>query len=129
MVGLTALLIPSIGSARWISGDAEKHLKAMAAACGIPLLWLLWQAALVLFLPRSGALDGVMLSRRMLPPLAGLAAVFLTCVPVLRSLEGAYLRKDELGRSDRLHGGAVMAEGRATEWISGLFRETFSPKK
>jgi hypothetical protein len=124
-VVFAALLIPAIGGVRWLDKNEEDYLKAMAAACGMPFLWLVWQAGLVLLVPRSGALSGILLTRKMIVPLVLLAGTLLAAVPVLRSMERHWLRQDQLGRMDRQSGGLTLAEDRAVRWIAESFERVF----
>lgn len=127
-VVLVALLVRAIGGARWLDKNEEEYLKAMAAACGMPFLWLVWQAGLVLLAPRSGALSGILLARKMIVPLVLLAGTLLAAVPVLRGLERHWLQQDLLGRVDRQSGGLTMAEERAVRWIAEGFENVFGPQ-
>jgi hypothetical protein len=127
-VVLAALLIPAIGGVRWLDKNEEDYLKAMAAACGMPFLWLVWQAGLVLLVPRSGALSGILLTRKMIVPLVLLAGTLLAAVPVLHGMERHWLRQDQLGRMDRRSGGLTLAEDRAVGWIAEGFERVFGPQ-
>jgi hypothetical protein len=127
-VVLAALLIPAIGGVRWLDKNEEDYLKAMAAACGMPFLWLVWQAGLVLLAPRSGALPGILLARKMIVPLVLLTGTLLAAVPVLGGLERHWLPRDSLGRMDRQSGGLTMAEDRAVRWIADGFKNAFGPQ-
>ena len=128
VVVLAALLIPAIGGVRWLDKHEEDYLKAMAAGCGMPFLWLGWQAGLILLASRSGALPGILLARKMTVPLVLLSAVLLAAVPILRGAERHWLRQDQFGRVDRQSGGLTMAEDRAVRWIAERFEEVFPPK-
>jgi hypothetical protein len=127
-VVVAALLIPAIGGVRWLDKNGEDYLKAMAAACGLPVLWLVWQAGLVLFAPHSGALPGILLARKAIIPLVLLAGTLLASIPVLHQLERHWLRQDQLGRVDRQSGGLIMAEDRAVRWIAEGFEKAFGPQ-
>ncbi len=122
---VAALVIPLAGAVRWVPGDGKTFLQSVAALGGIPLLWLLWQAGAVLFAPRDQSLGGALLSRRLIPPFALLAAILLVCQPVLTATERHWYARDEITRSDPTHGGLTRIEALSVEWIRGLFRETF----
>jgi hypothetical protein len=125
---LLAMLVPAIGGVRWLHKNEEDYLKAMAAACGMPFLWLVWQAGTVLLAPRSAALPGLLLARKLVIPLLLLAGTLLAAVPVLRDAERDWLRKDTLGRTPRDAGGITRGEDLAVRWIADHFEEAFVEK-
>lgn len=123
IVLLLSLLVAAIGGVRWLGKDEEDYLKAMAAACGLPFLWLVWQAGVVLLAPRSAALPGILLARKLVLPLVLLTSALLASVPVLRGLEREWLRQDTLGRVPRGGGGLTLAEELSVRWIADHFDE------
>lgn len=115
MAGIAAAVIPLAGGVRWLSGNEERYLQAVAATGGLPLLWLLWEAGSVAFASRDQALGGVLLCRRMMPPLALLAALPLACWTPLLSAERHWHARDPISRANREHGGMSIGEARATQ--------------
>jgi hypothetical protein len=117
MAAIAALVVPLAGGARWLPDHETRYLQAVAASAGFPLLWLLWEAATVLFSPREQALGGVLLSRRLIAPLALLAALLLACWLPLQAEERRWHARDRVTRVSLEHGGMMMWEARAVEWI------------
>lgn len=117
--GIAALILPLAGAARWVPlTHREEYLIGVASACGVPLLWLLWQAGAMLFSPGSGSLRGVLQSRMLLIPLALLCGVMLAVQPLLLSIERHWLSLDEVTRVDRSKGGIPAGETRKVEEIA-----------
>ncbi len=123
VAAVTALLVPLAGAVRWLSRDEQEFLQGVAAACGIPLLWLVWQAGMIVFSSSSSALRGVLLSRRLITPLAVTCLVLLGLQPLLRSAERQWLAKDMVSRSDPAHGGIPVGEALAVERVSKALSE------
>lgn len=126
---LAALLLPLSGIVRWISTpDAQmRFLIASAAAAGLPLLWLLWQAIVGLGAGKERALGGVMLSRNLILPLALFTALLLAAWPPLKQREQEWFLKDEFTRSDRAHGSLSKGEVLIVDKIAKLYRSAFEP--
>ena len=126
---LAALVLPLSGIVRWIATpDAQlRFLIASAAAAGLPLLWLLWQAIVGLGAGKERALGGVMLSRNLILPLALLVAFLLAAWLPLKQVEQEWYLKDELTRSDRAHGSLSMGEALIVDKIAKLYRSAFEP--
>lgn len=128
VAAVTALLVPLAGAVRWLSRDEQEFLQGVAAACGIPLLWLLWQAGAVVFSPSSGALRGVLLSRRLITPLAVACLALLALQPLLLSTERQWIAKDTVSRSDPARGGIPIGEAMAVERISKELSALFAER-
>ncbi|HEY1121527.1 MAG TPA: hypothetical protein VGE67_07990 [Haloferula sp.] len=128
MAAIAALVIPLVGDVRWLSGNETRYLQTIAAMGGMPLLWLMWEGGVVIFSPGSHALGGVLLCRKMVMPLAALAALlFAAWVPLLRS-ERHWHARDQVTRADREHGGLTLLESRVTEKMRDRFRKAFPEK-
>ena len=127
-VVLLGLLVAAIGGVRWLGKNEEDYLKAMAAACGLPFLWLVWQAGVVLLAPRAAALPGILCARKLVPPLVLLTGALLASVPLLRGIERDWLRQDTLGRAPRGGGGITMAEELSVRWIAERFEKALAEK-
>lgn len=132
-VGLTvlivaAMLVPAIGAAYGVKGKAL-YLKALAGASGIPALWLLWQAGLVLLAPRAGALGDTLLCRKLFAPLLGIAVLLISLWPALKATERGWLQQDQLTRSDRTGGSFTRGEGRSARWIADKIQQAFGAWK
>jgi hypothetical protein len=125
---LLALLIAAIGGVRWLDKNEEAYLKAMAAACGLPFLWLVWQAGLVLLAAPSAALPGILLARKLIIPLVLLIGTLLASVPVLRGVERDWLQRDMLGRASRGGRGITMGEDLSVRWIADHFEKVFGER-
>lgn len=123
MVLWLGLLIAAIGGVRWMGKNEEHYLKAIAAACGLPFLWLAWQAGAVLLAPRSAALPGILLARKLVLPLALLTAVLLGAIPALRGMERHWLQQDTLGRAPLNGWGPTMSEELSCRWIVDRFEK------
>jgi hypothetical protein len=122
---VAAAVVPLAGGVRWITGDGERYLQAIAATGGLSLLWLLWEAGAVAFSPRDQALGGVLLCRRMILPLLLLAALLLAGWAPLRATERDWHARDRFTRSDRERGGLTFAEGQAVDRLREYFRKAF----
>jgi hypothetical protein len=125
MAGIAAVVMLMPGGVRWFSGNEERYLQATAATGGLPLLWLLWEAGTVLFSPGNQALAGVLLCRRMVVPLAALAALLLGGWAPLVATERHWHARDEVTRVDREHGGLTLMESRMTEALRERFHKAF----
>jgi hypothetical protein len=129
VAGITALLIPLAGVVRWVNRDEQEFLQAVAAACGIPLLWLVWQAGAIVFSPAASALRGVLLSRRLITPLAVTCLVMLGLQPLLLSTERQWLAKDLVSRSDPTRGGIPVGEADAVARMATALSELLAVPK
>jgi hypothetical protein len=125
MAAIAALVVPLAGGARWLPGNETRYLQAVAATAGFPLLWLLWEAAAVVFSPRDQSLGGVLLSRRLIAPCALLAALLLACWLPLQAEERRWHARDRVTRVSLEHGGMMLWEARAAEWIRARVRAAF----
>jgi hypothetical protein len=125
MAGIAAVVMLMPGGVRWLSGNEERYLQATAATGGLPLLWLLWEAGMVLFSPGNQALGGVLLCRRMVVPLAALSALLLGCWAPLIATERRWHAGDEVTRVDREHGGLTLMESRMMEALRERFHKAF----
>jgi hypothetical protein len=125
MAGIAAAVIPLAGGVRWLSGNEVRYLQAVAATGGLSLLWLLWEAASVVFSSRDHALGGVLLCRRMLVPFAMLAALLLACWAPLLATERHWHALDEVTRADREHSGLTKLESRVVERVRERVRKAF----
>lgn len=125
MAGIAAAVIPLAGGVRWISGNEERYLQAVAATGGLSLLWLLWEAGSVVFASRDHALGGVLLCQRVLAPFAMLTALLLACRAPLLATERHWHALDEVTRADRQHGGLTKLESRVVERVRERFRKAF----
>lgn len=126
MAGIAAAVIPLTGVVRGMTGNETRTLQAIAASGGLPLLWLLWEAASVVFSPRDQALGGVLLSRRLIVPSAVLAALLLGAGVPLRAVERHWHARDPLTRADREHGGMTLWESRLVEAHRNQILEVFA---
>ena len=124
---LTALLLPLSGIARWIpTPDGQfRFLGATAAAVGLPLLWLLWQAVAGLGASRDRALGGVIVSRNLILPLALFTALLLGTWLPLKQQEREWFAKDELTRADRGQGGLTKGELLIVGELARQYRDAF----
>lgn len=95
MAVLAALFIPTQGIVRYLSADQDKFLLYGSAAGGIALLWLLWQAAMGLFVARENALGGQVLLRLLMPGVIALALLLLGAMPLLRKSERKWVAEME----------------------------------
>lgn len=125
MAGIAAAVIPLTGVVRGMTGNETRVLQAIAATGGLPLLWLLWEAATVVFSPRDQALGGVLLSRRLILPFAVLAALLLGAGIPLGAVERHWHARDPLTRADRENGGMTLWEARIVEALRSRILEVF----
>lgn len=125
MAGIAAAVIPLTGVVRGMTGNETRVLQAIAATGGLPLLWLLWEAAAVVFSPRDQALGGVLLSRRLILPFTALAALLLGAGIPLRAVERHWHARDPLTRADRENGGMTLWEARIVDELRGRILEVF----
>lgn len=125
MAGIAAAVIPLTGVVRGMTGNETRVLQAIAATGGLPLLWLLWEAASVVFSPRDQALGGVLLSRRLIHPFAVLAAVLLGAGIPLRAVERHWHARDPLTRADRENGGMSLWDARIVEALRSQILDVF----
>lgn len=107
---LPAATIPVTGMVRHWSGARDDFLMAMLLSCGIPALWLLWQAGAMLFSPGSSALGKVLLARKLAWPVTGLCLLLLGSYPLLRAVERRWIAQDELTSRDPKDGGLTKME-------------------
>lgn len=121
---LLAALIPAIGGVRWLTKNEDHYLKAMAAACGLPFLGLVWQAGTTLLASRSAALPGILSARKLVMPLTLLTTILLGAVPVLRMTEQHWLQQDTLGRAARNGWGMTLSEELSVRWITEGLEKT-----
>jgi hypothetical protein len=120
---VAALFIPVQGIVRYLPAHQQKFLLFGSAAGGIPLLWLLWQAAVIVFLSRDNALGVQLLVRSILPAAMTAAILLLAAVPVLRKAERTWVANDELIRRDPEGSGMSIVERRANEPLRRAMRE------
>lgn len=125
MAGIAAAVIPLTGVVRGMTANETRVLQAIAATGGLPLLWLLWEAAAVVFSPRDQALGGVLLSRRLILPFAALAALLLGTGIPLRAVERHWHARDPLTRADRGNGGMTLWEARIVNALRSRILEVF----
>jgi hypothetical protein len=125
MAGIAAAVIPLAGVVRGMTGNETQALQAISATGGLPLLWLLWEAAAVVFSPRDQALGGVLLSRRLILPFAALATLLLGAGIPLRAGERHWHARDPLTRVDRENGGMALWEARIMEVLRSQIRAVF----
>ena len=115
MAVVAALFIPVQGIVRYLPAHQEKFLLFGSAAGGIALLWLLWQAVVIVFLSRANSL-GVQLLVRTILPAAATAAILLTvAMPLLRNVERMWVAKDESMRRDPAGTGVSVFERRSSD--------------
>lgn len=108
---IPAAVIPLTGAVRyWSHGTTDDYQQAMALACGLPLLWLLWQGGAMLFSPRDSSLGGVLTARLMTGPLVALIAFLVVAVSLLRFNESKWLERDTLTRFEPDLGGMTRIE-------------------
>lgn len=110
VVVVTALILPAAGAIHWLPAHEDTLSRGIAAACGIPLLWMLWQGSSVLFSPRSGALGGVLLCRTIAAPLVLACLIFLRCGPILRSMEESRMIQASITNQDLSRIGTLPGE-------------------
>jgi hypothetical protein len=120
---VAALFIPVQGLVRYLPAHQEKFLLFGSAAGGIPLLWLLWQATVIIFLSRDNSLGVQLLVRSILPAAMTAAILLLAAVPVLRKTERTWVANDELIRRDPEGSGMSIVERRANEPYRRAIRE------
>ncbi|MCW1912566.1 hypothetical protein OJ996_03205 [Luteolibacter sp. GHJ8] len=113
VVIVTALILPAAGAIHWLPVHEDPISKGIAAACGIPLLWMLWQGGSVLFSPTSGALGGVLLCRTIATPLALACLILLRCGPTLRSIEESRMIQASITNLNLSEVGTLPGEARA----------------
>ncbi len=113
VAALAALFIPLTGLIRSKPDLDEEYLACACAVLGIPLLWLLWRAAALVFAPRHAALGGVMLCRMLLPLfLAGCMAMAGLAL-LLKAEERSWVARDTISRPDPEGSGMSLIEARA----------------
>ncbi len=113
IVVFTVALVPLAGFVReFPEPEREGFLKWAAYACGVPLLWLLWQAGATVFSPRATSLGGVLLCRLILWPLVAATALALLGHGLATRAERQWLAQDELGRWVNERGGITGLEAR-----------------
>ncbi|MCW1922421.1 hypothetical protein OKA05_07635 [Luteolibacter arcticus] len=125
MAGVAAAVIPAAGGVRWLSGNEERYLWAVAATGGLSLLWLLWEAGSVVFSSRDQSLGGVLLCRRLIAPFTMLAVLLLASWAPLRSTERHWHARDKVTRADRERGGLTLRESRMVDHIRERFHKAF----
>jgi hypothetical protein len=125
MAGVAAAVIPAAGGVRWIPGNQEGYLWAVAATGGMSLLWLLWEAGSVIFLSRDQALGGVLLCRRLIGPFTMLTILLLSSWACLASTERHWHALDKVTRADRDRAGLTLLEGRMIDQVRERFRKAF----
>lgn len=125
MAGIAAAVVPLGGIVRGLTGNETLVLEAIAATGGLPLLWLLWEAASVVFSPRDQALGGVLLSRRLILPFTALATLLLGAGIPLRAFERHWHARDPLTRADRENGGMTLWEARIVDALRSRILEVF----
>ncbi len=96
MALVAALFIPAQGIVRLLPVYQAEFLLYASAAGGIPLLWLLWRAAMGLFIPRENALGGQLQLRVLVPCLILIPLLMLAAVPWLRNSERRWVARDKL---------------------------------
>lgn len=113
VAALAALFLPLTGLIRLKPDLDEEYLACACAVLGIPLLWLLWRAAALVFAPRHAALGGVMLCRMLLPLfLAGCMAMGGLAL-LLKAEERSWVARDTISRPDPEGSGMSLIEARA----------------
>jgi hypothetical protein len=125
MAGIAAAVIPLTGVVRGMTANETRVLQAIAATGGLPLLWLLWEAAAVVFSPRDQALGGILLSRCLILTFTALAALLLGAGNPLRAVERHWHARDPLTRADRDNGGMTLWEARIVNALRGRILEVF----
>jgi hypothetical protein len=105
---ISALIIPLAGLIRYLPGHEASFLVYVGSAAGVPLLWLLWHAGMMLFAPPTMALGNQLLVRTLIPASCLLAAMLLSSLPLLRWNERYWLARDEF----QLRGGMTSEAGR-----------------
>lgn len=123
MAVVAALFIPAQGVVRYLPAHQEKFLLFGSAAGGIPLLWLLWQAVVILFLSRENSLGVQLLVRSIFPAAATMAILLLAAVPFLRNNERASVAKDQLIQRDPEGSGMTILERRWNESLRRTLQE------
>ncbi len=123
MALVAALFVPVQGIVRYLPAHQEKFLIFGSAAGGIPLLWLLWQAVVIVFLSRENSLGVQLLVRTILPAAAAMALLLLAAVPLLRKTERTWVAQDELTRRDPEGSGMSLLERRGNEPLRRTLRE------
>ncbi|WP_367870291.1 hypothetical protein [Luteolibacter sp. Populi] len=125
VVAFTAALLPASGIGRWLPhSQIGEFLLITCASAGIPLLWLLWRAAVLVFGPGSNSLAGVLLSRAMTPPLILATALLLAAYPVMLGVERNWLAQDQITGWDRSRA-TTKQESRSVDALLARFREIF----
>ncbi|MEK7953371.1 hypothetical protein [Luteolibacter soli] len=126
MAGVAAVVMLSAGGVRWLPGNQQRYLQAIAATGGLPLLWLLWETGMMLFSSRDQALGGVLLCRRMIVPLTLLAGLLLACRGPLMATERYCHAQDNVTRADRERGGLTLLESQVVENVRRRMHKAFS---
>jgi hypothetical protein len=96
--GAAALFVPVIGLVVVVPPrQQELFLVLGSAMLGIPLLWLIWRAGVTALQPQEAALEGVLISRLLVPAYASAAALLLMATPLLQAEERRWVAQDALG--------------------------------
>ncbi|MCW1885110.1 hypothetical protein OKA04_10255 [Luteolibacter flavescens] len=125
MTAVAALVIPLSGAVRYLPGNEERFLQGVAAAGGMALLWLVWEAGALVFKSRDTSLGGVLLARRMALPLASLPALLLACWGPLLATERHWHSLDQMTRGNPERGGLNFTECRLVDHMRESFRQAF----
>jgi len=100
LAALLAAVVPAIGAIRCLTARHDLFVFAVSACGGLALLWLVWQAAAILFAPREASLDGVLLCRSLIPAFALLGLLALGSIPLFQQAERSWVARDQLSLPD-----------------------------
>jgi hypothetical protein len=97
VAAVAALFVPAIGLVILVPRQQEIFLVLGSSMAGIPLLWVIWRAGMTALQPQEAALEGVLLSRLLVPAYTVAAGVLLLAVAPLQKEERRWVAQDTLG--------------------------------
>lgn len=97
---VAAAFIPAIGCWRYLDTERTRFLQAAGSVAGIPLLWLLWHATALVLTPRSSALGGVLLCRKLCPAACFAALLLFGGSLHFKAEERRQVAQDEWSQAD-----------------------------
>ena len=124
---VVGIFVPVAGIVRYVPWK-EQFLMFCGAALGLPLLWVIWRAAMAIFQPREAALGGVIACRLLIPFFTAAAALCLLLMIPLRAEEKKWVAQDRLGGPDPAGALLQQAEARGLERLREQLREVWNEK-
>ena len=125
VAAVAALFVPAIGMVVMVPRQQETFLLLGSSMAGIPMLWLIWRAGMTALQPQEAALEGVLLSRLLVPAYTVAAGVLLLAVVPLQKEERKWVARDTLG-SPATDGSLMQAiDARTLAGIRAALREAW----